>query len=156
MTLNEYIKSIIGNIGSSLQNNSVFFIEIRCEINEDSEIDHLITWFTQDFWQPLQTTIKQVANDFSGIKVIAVIISNLEINRNDVFFQSNKLIKIPLADSWEKKDIFDWLQNHTQLKKEARDNMSTRFYNETVGRPRDVCHVLQQKWDELTKKQETK
>ncbi|OPH10178.1 effector-associated domain EAD1-containing protein [Cylindrospermopsis raciborskii] len=151
MTLNEYIKLIIGNIGSSLQNNSVFFIEIKCDRNtEASEIDHLITWFTQYFWQPLQTKIEQVTKDFSGIKVIAVIISNIEINQNDVFFESNKLRKIPLADSWEKKDIFHWLQNHTQLKKEERDKRSTRVYNETVGRPRDVCYVLQQEWDELT------
>ncbi|MCZ2207667.1 effector-associated domain EAD1-containing protein [Cylindrospermopsis raciborskii] len=157
MTLNEYIKLIIGNIGSSLQNNSVFFIEIKCDRNtEASEIDHLITWFTQYFWQPLQTKIEQVTKDFSGIKVIAVIISNIEINQNDVFFESNKLRKIPLADSWEKEDIFNWLQDYTQLRKEERDKRSTSVYNETVGRPRDVCYVLQQEWDELTKKQETK
>ena len=154
MTLNEYIKLIIENIGSSLQNNSVFFIEIKCDRNtEASEIDHLITWFTQYFWQPLQTRIEQVTKDFSGIKVIAVIISNIEINQNDVFFESNKLRKIPLADSWEKKDIFDWLQDHPQsgLTREERDKISTTVYNETVGRPRDVCYVLQQEWDKLTR-----
>jgi hypothetical protein len=154
MTLNEYIKLIIENIGSSLQNNSVFFIEIKCDRStEASEIDHLITWFTQYFWQPLQTRIEQVTKDFSGIKVIAVIISNIEINQNDVFFESNKLRKIPLADSWEKKDIFDWLQDHPQsgLTREERDKISTTVYNETVGRPRDVCYVLQQEWDKLTR-----
>ncbi|NLQ03587.1 effector-associated domain EAD1-containing protein [Cylindrospermopsis raciborskii] len=154
MTLNEYIKLIIENIGSSLQNNSVFFIEIKCDRNtEASEIDHLITWFTQYFWQPLQTRIEQVTKDFSGIKVIAVIISNIEINQNDVFFESNKLRKIPLADSWERKDIFDWLQDHPQsgLTREERDKISTRVYNETVGRPRDVCYVLQEEWDKLTR-----
>jgi hypothetical protein len=153
MTLNQYIKLVIENIGCSLQNNSVFFIEIRCEINEASEIDHLITWFTQYFWKPLQTTIKQVTNDFSGIKVIAVIISNLEINQNDVFFRSNELIKIPLADSWKKEDIFKWLQFHPKsgLRREERDKISTKVYNETDGRPRDVCYALQQQWDELTR-----
>ena len=153
MTLNQYIKLVIENIGCSLQNNSVFFIEIRCEINEASEIDHLITWFTQYFWKPLQTTIKQVTNDFSGIKVIAVIISNLEINQNDVFFRSNELIKIPLADSWKKEDIFKWLQFHPKsgLRKEERDKISTTVYNETDGRPRDVCYALQQQWDKLTR-----
>jgi hypothetical protein len=153
MTLNQYIKLVIENIGCSLQNNSVFFIEIRCEINEASEIDHLITWFTQYFWKPLQTTIKQVTNDFSGIKVIAVIISNLEINQNDVFFRSNELIKIPLADSWKKEDIFKWLQFHPKsgLRREERDKISTKVYNETDGRPRDVCYALQQEWDKLTR-----
>ncbi|MBG0744779.1 MAG: hypothetical protein IV298_15170 [Cylindrospermopsis raciborskii KL1] len=153
MTLNQYIKLVIENIGCSLQNNSVFFIEIRCEINEASEIDHLITWFTQYFWKPLQTTIKQVTNDFSGIKVIAVIISNLEINQNDVFFRSNELIKIPLADSWKKEDIFKWLQFHPKsgLRREERDKISTTVYNETDGRPRDVCYALQQQWDKLTR-----
>ncbi len=29
--------------------------------------------------------------------------------------------------------------------------MSTRVYNETVGRPRDVCYVLQEEWDKLTR-----
>jgi len=160
MTLNEYIKLVIEDIGSSLQNNSVFFIEIQCEINEASEIDPLIPWFTQDFWQPLQKRIKQVTDDFSGIKVIAVIISNLEINarlscylnQNDVFLESDKLIKIPLADSWEKKDIDEWLKSYptTSLTNRQREQISTKVYNETDGRPRDICYALQQQWDTLT------
>ncbi|MEA5578661.1 effector-associated domain EAD1-containing protein [Anabaena sp. UHCC 0451] len=160
MPLNEYIKLVIENLGNSLQNNSVFFIEIKCDINEASEIDPLIPWFIQDFWQPLQKKIQEVTQDFCGIKVFAVIISNLEIsqrlschlNQDDAFFTRDKLVKIPLLDNWEKQDIYEWLKSYptTNLKNSRRESISTKIYNETDGRPRDVCYALEQQWHNLT------
>lgn len=160
MESNEYINLVINELGMSLQNNSVYCIEIKCDINEASEIDPLIPWFIQNFWQPLQTKIREVTQDFCGIKLFAVIISNLEIsqrlschlNQDDGFFAPDKLVKIPLLDNWEKQDIYEWLKSYptTNLKNSRRESISTKIYNETDGRPRDVCYALEQQWHNLT------
>ncbi len=161
MTINEYINLVIQKLGNSLQNNSVFFIEIKCDISDQSEIEPLIPWFITEFWQPLRKEINKITQNFSGIKVIAVIISKLEIyqrlschcNDDSNCFEPDKLVKIPLEDSWKQKDIYEWLKSYptTGLTVQQRQDISTKIYKETDGRPRDVCFALQQEWETLIK-----
>jgi hypothetical protein len=149
MTITEYITLVIQNLSDSLQNNSVFFIQIECDISEQSEIDPLIPWFIEYFWQPLRIKIQEITQRFACINVIAVITCNLEINQrlscylNEGYnvFEPDKLVKIPLQDSWTKEDIYKWLAIG-KIENKERDTLSTKFYNQTQGRPRDVCYVL--------------
>ncbi len=164
ISLNEHIKLVIDKIGDYLQNNSVLFIEINCNINEASEIDPLIPWFIESFWQPLIIKLKEVIKKYEGIKVIAFITSKLLIkqrlseekiscycNNNYCPFFRNKLVKLPL-EKWDKDDIGKWLIKYVNpsLVKSEKDKIANRIYQETQGLPNTVYHALKEEWQTLT------
>ncbi|MDE5102816.1 MAG: hypothetical protein O4807_07455 [Trichodesmium sp. St19_bin2] len=159
------VELVINKIGNSLQNNSVLFIEINCDISQPSDIDPLIPWFINVFWKPLREKVNEVAKDYEGIKVVAVITSNLLLNsrfsnselssyynRKSRIFSRDKLVKIPL-EKWKKEDIKKWLTKYgnPRLKNTDKDTIAEKIYNATdKGRPTDVCLALQQKqWQNL-------
>ena len=163
ISLDEYIKLVIKEICKSLQRNSVLFIEINCDINHESEIDLLIPWFINKFWKPLRKQIKEIPEKYTGIKVIAVISSNLPINQrlstenlscycnnNCHCFEWDKLVKIPLGN-WTEDDIKNWLieYSHPSLTESFIDSRANRIFNESGGLPRLVCDALQQQWQIL-------
>ena len=154
------IELVINKIGDSLQNNSVLFIEIDCDISDPSDIDQLIPWFINVFWKPLREKVNEVAKDYEGIKVVAVIISDLLLNsrfskeelscyynRSKKVFPRDKLVKIPL-EKWTKRDIINWLNTHANpsLKTTEKNRIAEKIYNATEkGTPIAVCSALQQK-----------
>ena len=159
------IELVINKIGDSLQNNSVLFIEIDCDISEPSDIDQLIPWFINVFWKPLREKVNEVAKDYEGIKVVAVIISDLLLNsrfskeelscyynRSKKVFPRDKLVKIPL-EKWTKRDIIKWLNTHANpsLKTTEKNRIAEKIYNATEkGTPIAVYSALQQKqWQTL-------
>ena len=158
----EAIDGLIQQIGKSLQNDSVLFIEINCDINNEGEIDTLIPWFINDFWQPLQSKVNEVTKDYEGIRVVAVIVSNFNINQrlltndlscycndNHESFARDKLVKIPL-DNWTQDDIFNWLKDiNRSLTKSQRNDIASKIYNTTQGLPNTVCFALRQQWQIL-------
>ena len=160
MNINQHINLLIEKIGDSLQNNSVVFIEINCVLSDPSEIDPLIPWFINHFWQLLGAKIKEITKNYSGIQVIAVIISDLLIeqnlscycNKEHTFLKLDKLVKIPL-DNWTKEDIAKWLikYGNPMLKKNEKEKLTNQIYNATGGVPIGAYFALQQQWDTLTR-----
>lgn len=159
----EAIELVIHKIGNLLQNDSVLFIEINCDIYDESEIDPLIPWFIKNFWQPLKSKVDELTKYYEGIKVIAIFISKLEINQrlltdelsyyknNHDYFVRNKLIEIPLEDCWTEQDIFNWLRIlNKSLTAERRKEIACQVYKETDGEPNTVCYILQKRQQELT------
>jgi hypothetical protein len=160
------IDLLIQKIGDSLQNNSVLFIEINCDITESSEIEPLIPWFINNFWQPLRTKITELIKDYDGIKVVAIIISDILLNPQlsteklsryccDDFhncFDRDKLIQIPL-ENWTEEDISNWLIDYVNpsLKKPERNFIAHKIYIQTQGLPTAFYVALQQQWDTLTR-----
>ncbi|MGK7922889.1 MAG: hypothetical protein AB4080_23095 [Trichodesmium sp.] len=161
----ENFELVINKIGSSLQNNSVLFIEIYCDISNPSDIFPLITWFINVFWKALREKVNEVAKDYEGIKVVAVIISEISFNSrfskeelscyynpHPSAFSRDKLVKIPL-NKWTKKDIAGWLGKYgnPSLKKTETNSIAEKIYNATdKGTPTAVCLALQQKeWQTL-------
>ncbi|AFZ61269.1 hypothetical protein H6G54_11070 [Anabaena cylindrica FACHB-243] len=157
-------EAVIQKIGNSLQNNSVLFIEIHCDISDSCEIEPLIPWFINDFWQPLRARITGLIEDYDGIKVIAIIISDVLLNPklsteqlslycddDHHCFSRNKLIQIPL-ENWTKDDITNWLIKYGNpgLKRSDRNTIANKIYARTQGLPTAVCYALQQQWGTLT------
>ncbi len=154
------IELVINKIGNSLQNNSVLFIEINCDITDPSDIDPLIPWFINVFWKPLIEKVNEVAKDYEGIKVVAVIISKTSLNSRFLkeelscyynskrgVFSRDKLVKIPLG-KWGKKDIIEWLGKYgnPRLQKPEKNTIAEKIYNATDrGTPIAVYSALQQK-----------
>ena len=138
-------------------------MEINCKINEQSEIDPLIPWFIENFWQPLIVKLKKVTEDYEGIKVVAVISSKLPINqrlsednlsrycnKNYDAFSRDKLVKIPL-DDWTINDISNLLKKiNPALKKPKINSIANRIYQETQGLPDTIYHALKEEWQTLT------
>jgi hypothetical protein len=155
----ETIELVIKKIGKSLQNDSVLFIEINCDVNDESEIDPLIPWFIENFWQPLKSKVNELTKDYEGIKVVVVLVSNFNINQrlltddlsryynnNYNCFARDKLVKIPL-ENWTKDDIFNWLKDvNRSLTKRKREEIASKIYKTTKGQPNTVCHALKQEW----------
>ena len=143
--INQYIDLVIEKIGKSLQNNSVLFLEINCNIRDEIEIDPLIPWFVKKLWKPLRGKIDELSEDYEGIKAVAVIISDFNLNQrlsednlscycNNSYddFIRDKLVKIPL-ENWTKDDIFVGLKYiNPGLKKKERINLARIIY-ETRG-----------------------
>ena len=154
------IELVINKIGNSLQNNSVLFIQINCDITDPSDIDPLIPWFINVFWKPLIEKVNEVAKDYEGIKVVAVIISKTSLNSRFLkeelscyynskrgVFSRDKLVKIPLG-KWGKKDIIQWLSKYgnPRLKRTEKNTIAEKIYNATDrGTPLAVYSALQQK-----------
>jgi len=158
-SLSEYIELVVEQIGNSLQTNSVFFIEITCKIIDESEIDTLIPWFINNFWQPLRAKVGDITNKYEGIKVVTFIVSDfghnlLEgslscyYNNHDNPFARDKLIEIILEKSWTEEDIFRWLGLvNPGLTKNERQKRARRIYGITQGgSPTIVCEALKQEW----------
>ena len=157
------IELVIQKIGESLRNNSVLFIEINCDIDREIEIELLIPWFINKFWKPLRTKINKITQDYTGIKVIAVIFSHLNLNqifsteklsfylnKDYNYFARDKLVKIPL-ENWTKDDLSNWLKNvNLDLKRREINSIASQIYNKTQGIPTAVCFELQQQWPILT------
>ncbi len=166
----EDIKLVIKKIGDSLQNNSVLFIEINCcHVYSQDELKALIPWFVDIFWQPLKSKVAQLAKDYQGIKIVAVIISDENIteillkdnlscyynnnDNNDICFARDKLIQIPLKH-WTKKDIFEWLiAVDSSLKKdEINEIVEKNFHklkNINEANTINICHALETRLSNL-------
>ena len=156
------IELVIQKIGDSLQNNSVLFLEITCNISDPSEIVPLIPWFINDFWQPLRAKINEVTRDYEGIKVIAVIISDFNLeqrlleddlfcycNNETNYFVRDRLVKI-ILENWTQDNISNWLRNvNPSLRRGERNIIASTIYNTTQGHPNDVCFALQRRWQTL-------
>lgn len=156
------IKVLIDTIGNSLQNDSILFIEIYCDIDDESEIKNFISRFIQDFWQPLRQKITQVTEEFEGIKVITIVkCDQSEISLSESLscyfndqneydcFVRDKLVKIPL-ESWTQNDIYEWLRViNPSLKKSERKDIASKIYRGTKGFPNTIYYGLQQKWQNL-------
>ena len=161
---------LIEKIANSLQRNSVLFIEINCDIDRESDVDPLIPWFVDKFWKPLSDKFNKQEitgsknKKYTGIKVVAVISSNLKINKrflteslsryhnNDCScFEWDKLVKIPL-ENWTENDIKKWLfeYSHPSLTEDFIEEKAYRLFNESSnGVPRLVCDALEQQWQTL-------
>ena len=163
------LELVLQKIADSLQRNSVLFIEINCDINHESDVDQLIPWFINNFWKPLNNKVKKNSKNteqkkYTGIKVIAVISSNLKINKrfltenlscyyNNEYscFKWDKLLEIPLKN-WTKNDIREWLFEYSNpsLTEEFIEEKAYRIFNESLdGVPRLVCDALEQQWQTL-------
>ncbi|MDJ0900880.1 MAG: hypothetical protein QNJ55_18920 [Xenococcus sp. MO_188.B8] len=166
----EDIKLVIKKIGDSLQNNSVLFIEINCcHVYSESEIEALIPWFVDIFWQPLKLKVDELAKDYEGIKILAVIISDESITKislkdnlscyynnndnNDNSFARDKLIQIPLGD-WTKDDVFEWLRAvEPSLKIDERKEIVEKIFhklkNKNEANTINICHALETRLSNL-------
>ncbi len=161
------IESVIKEISKSLQRNSVLLIDINCDIDDESDLDPLIPWFVNEFWKPLSSKTKEVIaeKEYCGIKIVAVISSNIKIderrltekssdylNNDCSCFKNDKLAKIPLVN-WTEDDIKKWLfeYSHPSLTIRIIKRKASRVFNESShGIPSLVCEALQQQWQILT------
>ena len=142
----ESIELVIEKIGKNLQNDSVVFLEINCEINYPEEIEDLILWFIDKFWAVLIEKITEISEGYEGVKIIAVItsteiISNLKdsclnsywnnTNHNDNF-ERKKLVKIPLSNNWSQEEVTSWLMHHVskELKRAQANKIVKCIYLE--------------------------
>nr|WP_293092775.1 hypothetical protein [Okeania sp. SIO2F4] len=140
------------------------FIEINCDILDPSDIDSFIPKFINFFWKPLREKVNEVAKDYKGIKVVAVIISDILLNsrfskeelscyynRSLRVFSRDKLVKIPL-EKWTQTDIARYLRcANSSLKTPEVNSIAKKIYNATnKGSPTSICRALEQeKWQTL-------
>ena len=162
------LELVLQKISDSLQRNSVLFIEINCNIDNQTDFEPLIPWFINKFWKPLGNKVQEVTGKkkYSGIKVIAVISCNLKFDER--FFKESlscyhnndcsclewdKLVKIPL-ENWTKDEIQNWLfeNSNPSLTDDVIERKAYRLFNESSnGLPLLVCYALQQQWHTLGK-----
>ena len=162
------LELVLQKISDSLQRNSVLFIEIDCNIDNQTDFEPLIPWFINKFWKPLGNKVQEVTGKkkYSGIKVIAVISCNLKFDER--FFKESlscyhnndcsclewdKLVKIPL-ENWTKDEIQNWLfeNSNPSLTDDVIERKAYRLFNESSnGLPLLVCYALQQQWHTLGK-----
>lgn len=151
------MEHLIEKIGNSFHDNYTLFIEITCDIKDKDEIETFIHRLIHEFWQPLRKKIKQVTEEFEGIKVVAVIVSYFSeisssnslsnyFNNHDEydFFARDKLVNIPL-ENWTQNDIYQWLITiDDSLGKRKRKKIAQEICEKTIdGAPNNICYFLQ-------------
>jgi hypothetical protein len=146
-----FVHQIASKLCGSLQMGSVILLELRrCDYLAD--VPGVLTWLIKQFWQRLVQELATVAQEYYGVKIIALLFFDAELP-SETFpadicctldqFERRHVLEMTLC-SWSREEIRDWITRFSglTLKRRGVDRMADTVYKATDGIPSLVAHQL--------------
>jgi hypothetical protein len=148
----QYAQAIVEAICTSSRTQRAVFIdlwqwdELLCQ-------EQVLSWFLEHFWLPLRQRLQVVAQDYRGVRVVAVIVVENELSpecsklpcycTTYKKFDGQKIAKLPLK-KWTVEEIQHWLEDYSGMPIDKCETRARKIYAKSMkGIPQLVVTALE-------------